>query len=294
MNTHQDHDHHVRAHYAQRSRLASFSPLGAPARRLPAYGAERETIGVTARRFDVDDRTSRDLEREADALLRADGFPVDRVDVIDMWTRLPEIAPDRVAFRGQARFRPHACHVSERSVTGPRTIVRADGTTQQRKGTERTLVDTGTPGTEVPVVLARTTIKRADGSRVVLIGCTGRGWHGRRIVLTPKVTRRDESGRAVIGRPVGSIWTVDASNVRRRWVKATADQQARAIALRTALVTDGSLVLSGVTLVLDVDASVSVPTTDRTKVRALVDGADAPRGESFALVDAVRRAALSR
>lgn len=273
---------------------------------LPTFGAPRETISERTRRYDVDDRTSRDLEAQADAILRADGFDVHRVDVIDVWTRLPEVSPDAVAYRGAIRFRPHAVHSSERAVTDPTTSVRADGRTVNRKGTARGLWDTGTPGTEIErrsLVLARTTIVTAwetkviDGrttkmptSKVTYLGCEGSGWQGRKIRHAVKVAR--PVGTAKRG-PIGRTpWAMETKHVIQAWKKATDDQRARAIALRSALVAEGQMTLtSGATLVIDGQSSTSQTTTDRTRVRVLIDDRPADRG--FTLVDVVRRAVLA-
>lgn len=274
------------------SAAASLSRLGEPARDLPQYGAPRETMTVQARRYDVDDRVSRELEAAADAILRAAGDDVHRVDVVDRWTFRPEVSPDRVAYRGAVRYRPHACHRSERIVTGPRTVARADGRLITRKGTECLLIDSGVPGTEVLVTLARTSITLPSGARVHLFGCTGRGWHGRRVLVMPKATSRDQAGHAIGKRgPARSVWSIAETNVRSRWSKATDEQRARAIAYRTALVADGTFTLtSGAVLVVDGQSSTSEPTTDRTRVRVIID--DRPTDRGYSLVDVVRRAAL--
>jgi len=298
------------ARYRHMSRLTSMSRLGDSACQLPQYGAPRETMSERGRRYDIDDRTSRDLEAAADAILRAAGDDVHRVDVIDRWTYRPEVAPDRVAYRGAVRYRPHACHRSERIVTGPRTIARADGRLITRKGTERLLIDSGTPGTEVLVTLARTSITLPSGARLHLFGCVGRGWHGRRVVVMPKVTRRDETGRhraaqldwlakcmlsggeSIIGRPKVSTWAAAPTSIAARWKKATDEQNARAIAYRTSLVADGTLVLdSGAVLIIDGQSSTSEATTDRTRVRVLID--DRPTDRGYSLLDVVRRAVLA-
>lgn len=278
--------------YRHMSRLTSMSRLGDSACQLPQYGAPRETMSARGRRYDLDDRTSRDLEAAADAILRDAGDDVHRVDVIDRWTYRPEVAPDRVAYRGAVRYRPHACHRSERIVTGPRTIARADGRVITRKGTERLLIDSGVPGAEVLVTLARTSIAFPSGARVHLFGCVGRGWYGRRIVVMPKVTRRDETGQSIIGRPKVSTWAAAPTSIAARWKKATDEQNARAIAYRTSLVADGTLVLdSGAVLVIDGQSSTSEATTDRTRVRVLID--DRPTDRGYSLLDVVRRAVLA-
>ena len=278
--------------YRHMSRLTSMSRLGDSARDLPQYGAPRETMSARGRRYDLDDRTSRDLEAAADAILRDAGDDVHRVDVIDRWTYRPEVSPDRVAYRGAVRYRPHACHRSERIVTGPRTIARADGRLITRKGTETVLIDSGVPGTEVLVTLARTSITLPSGARIHLFGCVGRGWHGRRVVVMPKVTRRDETGQSIIGRPKVSTWAAAPTSIAARWKKATDEQNARAIAYRTSLVTDGTLVLdSGAVLIIDGQSSTSEATTDRTRVRVLID--DRPTDRGYSLVDVVRRAVLA-
>ena len=65
------------------------------------------------------------------------------------------------------------------------------------------------------------------------------------------------------------------------------------MAYRSTLVAEGSLTLAnGATLIVDSDPSVAVPTTDRTRIRVMFGETIAP-GESFALVDVVRRAALA-
>ena len=284
------------------SRLSSMGRTSV----LPTFGAPRETISERTRRYDVDDRTSRDLEAQADALLRDAGFDVERVDVIDAWTRLPEVSPDSVAFRGAARFRPHAVHTSERAVTSDRIVTRADGKKVRRAGTPRGVWDTGVPGVQMvrpSVALARTTIvtrwetKVIDGqttkvptSKVTYLGCEGSGWQGRKIRHAVKVAR--PVGTAKRG-PIGRTpWAMETKHVIQAWKKATDDQRARAIALRSALVADGQMTLtSGATLVIDGQSSTSQTTTDRTRVRVLIDDRPADRG--FTLVDVVRRAVLA-
>ena len=302
--------HPTRADYTRcLSRLSSMGRTSI----LPTFGAPRETISERTRRYDVDDRTSRDLEAQADAILRADGFDVERVDVIDVWTRLPEVSPDAVAYRGAIRFRPHAVHSSERAVTNDRIVTRADGKKVRRAGTPRGVWDTGVPGVQMvrpSVVLARTTIvtrwdtvtlegptwsgrplvAKVPADRVTFIGCDGPAWHGRKARKVAKVAR--PAGTAKRG-PIGRTpWAMETKHVIQAWKKATDDQRARAIALRSALVAEGQMTLaSGATLVIDGQSSTSQTTTDRTRVRVLIDDRPADRG--FTLVDVVRRAVLA-
>lgn len=309
------------------SRRASLSTLGQPARALPGYGADRPTMGVQGRRYDIDDRVSRDLEMEADRLLADAGYDHVRLDVVDRWTFRPEVSPDRVAFKGAVRFRPHACHTSDGKVTriGDRKRTRnADGTItygrsvrvlthsrgenadgskrrpwhqQVSRCTPRVFV-AGPEGTSI-TWLPRTSITRPDGTAVRFRGVSEHAaWHApitwrERFIGSRHTTMvRHGSSARPAHRPLGSVWSIDARNIRNRWKKATDEQIARAMAYRTSLVVDGSLILaSGATLVIDSDPSVAMPSTDRTRVRVMFGETIAP-GESFALVDVVRRAAL--
>lgn len=309
------------------SRRASLSTLGQPARALPGYGADRPTMSVQGRRYDLDDRVSRDLEAAADRLLADAGYDHVRLDVIDRWTFRPEVSPDRVAFKGAVRFRPHACHTSDAKITrvGDRKrTVNADGSVtygrsvrtlthsrgehadgskrrpwhqQVSRCTPRIFV-AGSEGTSI-TWLPRTTITRPDGTVVRFRGCSEHmAWHApiswrERFIGSRHVTTVRHTSSARVGRPEGSVWSIDARNVRNRWKKATEDQRARAISYRTTLVVDGVMVLSdGVRLVIDSDPSVNVPNTDRTRVRVML-GDTVASGESFALVDVVRRAVLA-
>lgn len=176
---------------------------------LPTYGADRPTIGERVRRFDLDDRTARDLEREANALLRADyearceGLPDDAerpeqlhrtLDIVDRWTLYPETIADAAAYRGEPRVKPRPIHASEQRMSDK---------------TERHAFPTGI------VTLNVTRITRADGTTVRYFGCTGVGYFGRKVIVKP--TRG--TGRPV-GRPtVANLWTMPAATVRTRWAR---------------------------------------------------------------------------
>ena len=271
-------------HYRTQSAGSTFSRLGEPAHALPIYGADRETLSERVRRYDLDDRTSRDLERAADDFLRANGFgsEVLATDVVDRWTMLPEVTPDRVAYRGAAHFKPRAVHSSERRI-GRRT--------------EQVLIDTGTPGTELLVTLAATRIKRtADGATVLYRGCVGIGYHGRKVIVTPRVKG---TGR---GRRKSAVWSLKPASVRQRWsVMCSGGTPKRPVAPdviaallaaeRDALATltsEGRVIVHGATL--DAAHDRSVNGRSRVIVRA-TDDAPATMTDDTGV--AVRRALLA-
>lgn len=163
---------------------------------LPSYGVDRETISERTRRYDIDDRVSRDLERAADAILRADGFQFDSTDVVDRWTLRPEVAPDAAAYRGAAHYRAPAIHKSERK--------------HSLKRTERFFIASTTDVARVS--LYRTSIKLADGTTVVYFGCVGPDYYGRKVIVQPKVKQAN-------GRPTVNLWGAPAATVRSRWAR---------------------------------------------------------------------------
>lgn len=174
---------------------------------LPSYGVDRETISERARRYDIDDRVSRDLERAADAILKADiaaalergevpAFTFDSPDVVDRWTLRPEVAPDAAAYRGAAHYRAPAIHRSERR--------------HSLKRSERFFIASTTDVARVS--LYRTSIKRADGTTVVYFGCVGPDYYGRKVIVQPKVKRSN-------GRPTVNLWSAPAATVRSRWAR---------------------------------------------------------------------------
>lgn len=271
-------------HYRTQSAGSTFSRMGDPAHTLPIYGADRDALSERVRRYDLDDRTSRDLERAADDFLRSHGFgsEVLATDVVDRWTLLPEVTPDRVAYRGAAHFKPRAVHSSERRI-GRRT--------------EQTMIDTGTPGTELLVTLAATHIKRtADGVTVLYRGCVGRGYYGRKVIVAPRVKGTGS------GRRKSAVWSLKPASVRQRWAVMIAggtpkrpvapDVVAGLLAAeRDALATltrDGRTIVHGATL--DAAHDRSVNGRSRVIVRA-TDDAPATMTDDTGI--AVRRALLA-
>lgn len=173
------------------ARVRELSAIASASGVLPTYAVDRETISERVRRYDIDDRVSRDLERVADAILRADGYNVDAVDVVDRWTLFPEVTPDTAAYRGAAHYRAPAIHRSARKVGRKSVFVH------------------GPYGTRI--LLAATRIKRADGTTVLYLGCVGPTYAGRKIIVQPRVKG---TGR---GRTASTIWSLAPQSVKQRW-----------------------------------------------------------------------------
>lgn len=291
-------------------RVRSLSALASTRGVLPVYGASRPTIAETVRRFDVDDRSIWNLERDADQLLRAAGFTVDALDVVDTFTRLPTVRPDRVAFRGVVRVKVPAIHRSERDtrlrqrpsnvsiVARLRTgkLVAADVRTRV-VCTER-VFDVDANGLATVTYLCRTDINGLE-RRVTFRGCEGPGWRGYRVL---KVAERvDESTpRRGKGRPAESVWTIGAPSVRTRFQrlsKVNAALGERAIDLATAarrdLLAGVELSAGGATLSIQFDGAATTSTGQSpVKVSTLADDETTRIALTFALDDVARRYAL--
>lgn len=253
---------------------------------LASDGVARPRIPAV-RRFDHDDRTSADLERTATALLREAGDlaawnlapePYRRetfdqlgylvsvadeltipgmyhVDTVHKYTRQPQVAPDPVAYRGEARWEP----TSVRYGSKPR----------------RTLIDTGVPGTEITHDRYVTT-------------AVGRGYRfiGHAVERTPVGQTREH--RKASTAPRGGRWadTLGAgeSTIRRRWSKATDGQRETARTIVNAMRANGTVTVAGCVVMLAVTPSERV---------TIVAGDETLSGGSFTLESFARRVALT-
>jgi hypothetical protein len=249
--------------------------------RVSTYGAERPTITERARRYDLDDRTSRDLEREADRLLRADGWtdmgsdgrpvdPVVMVDIVDIWTMRPMVNPDRVAFRGVARVKVKPCHRSDRHTTNRNRVFMVDS-----------------QGEAFSLTLARTSITHPDGRVIVDHGLPNMAPLSHAARMTVLQDRRIAGtlptwltyGHRTVGtkreaKPATTL-TQSERTVRRLWSAATDEQRAAQVAMRSQLLADGHLTIGEVTFAVEWSDAVRRTTTRQTRVIGIAHDSDA-------------------
>jgi hypothetical protein len=242
---------------------------------LASDGVARPRIPAV-RRFDHDDRTAADLERTATALLRAagdlaawnlapapyvnaDGETIEpgmyHIDTVHRYTRQPQVAPDPVAFRGEARWEPQSVRYGSK----PR----------------RTIIDTGVPGTELTHERYVTT-------------AVGRGYRfiGHAVEHAP--IEQTRAHRKASTAPRGGRWadTLGAgeSTIRRRWSKATEEQREAARTIVNAMRNNGTVTVAGCVAMLAVTPSERV---------TIVAGDETLTGGSFTLESFARRVALT-
>lgn len=195
-----------------------------PMAMLPYPERKRHTMTsdgqiLTAERSHLD-RQLWELERAADLFLKDNGETVTRLDVIDRDSRLPIVAPDRISFRGVARYRKAA---------------------PMRYGQSVRIRWTGTPWQPIKVTLCETTV---IGRGVKIQGCTGEGWFGVRKLTDTKghkaskartaVKRKNATGTRGVMR---TAWSLSERSLPRAWQKADAGQQAIAQTVESVLVT---------------------------------------------------------
>lgn len=281
---------------SDRTRVKARETMSAD--RLPTYGIDRPVTRETTRRYDLDDRTSSGLEREADRILRAAGFDVHRVDVVDQWTRMPEVAPDSVAFRGVARRRvadprPVATGKVRTCDGAPMVRIVSSVRSERAVGTRTVMVwhpqAAGMLDMLPRIVLARTQITRADGTRVVYIGCAGDGYSGRKLVMPiTRGTRATLGATARPGRRTMTAWGMSPTSVRTAWRKADQATRDHAQTLAARLLADDTLHLaSGATIETWADGS-----TGRHARVMIRRHADDTRPVVMPETEALRRAAL--
>lgn len=222
----------------------------------------------------VPDREARELERLADDLLRAAGFDHGRVTAWEDHTRFADepmllavVAPDRVAYRGQARYaqRNHAYRQPSpvfvvdsvgqitacKRVRPSSTTYHGDGTATVRYQTKRL---GRTPG---PIdgrsLSARYWHREAEPLDVGTVPVASGQWDGytfgavsteRAKRAVAKVARVKVPGAGRRG-PVVSPWLVSERNLIARWKSATVDQMATAALILDRLTHDGKITAGG-------------------------------------------------
>lgn len=202
------------------------SPISRPVQRslsdvVVSAGNARPKLTERAHRYDHDDRLSWELERAADDLLKSAGDldswgighdeTLTRLDIVDRYTRKPQVAPDAIARGGIPRYVETSHRYHARPIVEGAYMVDSLGICTR------------------PLAEFRT-------------DATGRGygWIGhRRIVVESRGKTASTRGRKF------HAMTANDGSVRRRWAKATDEQRAIAQALRTRLVADGSAIVQG-------------------------------------------------
>ena len=226
------------------------------------------------------DRTAVELESYADYLLaRYAGATIHRTDVMDRKTRRVTIAPDRVAFRGVARYtRPVAAVNDARGTTTDTTTGRVLLATRLR-GARRVFVGYNSRGETVHTAATDTTRRGWLGHTAYAVAAPvrARGAASTAARAAARPVRAD--GAAARGR-VATAWTLAPRSLPRRWRDATDAQRATAAELVAILTTSAD----GVPI--PIGRGEIVERRDATTVvRA--------NGASFTIIDYARRAALA-
>lgn len=242
------------------------------------------------------DRISWDLEAAADALLRAAGDEVRRVDHRDARTRQMTVNPDRVAYRGTPVHTLGATADERRAVSTRHHRVRVRfvryGATA---GTEYRahVIPTDPDAAWADAMLGRVMFGRVSHLETVQLRGTRSQWriigHGPAIRIEDSRTRRARKARErtastrpeTTGKrgPARDPFVITERNVRNRWSKATPEQHAAADRL-IAILTD----IAPEHVLTTTRGPISV--TDRATVR-LADG------PTMTVIEYARRAVLA-
>lgn len=264
-----------------------FDAMHGPVRPTSALvpSVEPNGHGMTA-----NDRACWDLEAQADAILRAAGEDVHRVDIRDPRTYQMTVAPDRVAYRGAPTTQlPESADEARAVSTRGRRVAVRSAVSGKRKRYSWQYAPTAPFG---PVVTWRdmTAVSRPDMTEdetyaAVMLGhfepmrvteletiqLRGRGqcWHilghGLAILAPDRIaTRKARRARKAVaagrtahraGRPAANPLSADARTIRRRWATASAEQRAAADRIVAVLLTTvpGTVIGTGATAVTVAD-----------------------------------------
>lgn len=224
-----------------------------PRRADAISGAILPTVEANGHGMTTADRLSWDLEAQADAILRAAGDDVHRVDHRDRNTRQMTVNPDRIAHRGAPVHTLPVTADSARAVSTrkARVRVRYSLTGPTVRTSFRLVESTGDPcdaWADAMLGVARvgrvseleTVQLRGHRSRFRIIG------HGPAIRIDDATTRRTARRRAAAApRPTGAgkrgkasdPMTMNTGSLRRRWARATDEQRTAADRLVSILAT---------------------------------------------------------
>lgn len=247
---------------------APFDAMHGPVRLTGALVPDTEPNGhgMTAA-----DREAWTLEAEADALLRAAGYDVHRVDIRDPRSHRMTVVPDRVAYRGASVTTLPETADDRRAVSmrTARVAVRSHKAGKRTRGSYRLAPATDGPDAWSDAMLGRAMLMRVTELETIQLRGRGQCWHilghGPAILAPDRIaTRKARRARRAVaagrtahraGRPAANPLSADARTIRRRWATASAEQRATADRIVAVLLTTvpGTVIGTGATAVTVAD-----------------------------------------